>query len=43
MLMETENYIEEVVGRTTGNAVIVKWKGKARKFIHNPRYLRKVS
>ena len=43
MLMGTDQYIGEVAGRTTGNAVIVKWQGKARKFIHNPRYLKKVS
>lgn len=43
MLMGTDEHIGKIVGRTKGNAVIVKWKGKARNFIHNPRYLRKNS
>jgi len=37
-----DDRLGKVVGHTKGGAAIVKWQGKGRKCIHNPRYLRRI-
>ena len=42
VLPGNDNEIGEVVGHTKGGAAIVKWQGKRRRYVHNPRFLRRV-
>jgi len=37
-----DDRLGQVVVHTKGGAAIVKWKGRGRKCIHNPRYLRRI-
>ncbi|MDA2931532.1 hypothetical protein MYX84_16575 [Acidobacteria bacterium AH-259-O06] len=41
-LLCDHNLIGEVVGHTKGGAVIVKWQGRRRRYVHNPRFLRRL-